>query len=379
MSSIVTLILAIISLLVAAVALVTALSARTAATQAQGKRVPQSRVVRRDPHGLTPWVIYNGGKISDISQLRTLVDVQAAEAGWNEPHYVSTTVEYPGTKQALEAVKDGAGMVVAVGGDGTIRNVAAGLAHSGVPLGIIPYGTGNLLARNLGIPFEDAGEAVTVAFTGNTELIDICWVRPGGQLEGEPAADFVLQDSADPQIADEGEHCCLVMAGIGFDADVMEKTDTVLKQKIGWFAYVLAGLSQAYKPKMEATLQIGKNGAKNDFPASTVLFANCGTLTGGINLFPHARPDDGWMDVSRIASQLGLVGYLELGIRLLVQGLGIRPRIPTFNVDFDTRRARYASIETTVPRHVEVDGDSLGEASRLDVRLDHLALQVRTP
>ncbi|PZS21372.1 MAG: hypothetical protein DLM61_28125, partial [Pseudonocardiales bacterium] len=95
----------------------------------------------------------------DSTQLHTQIARVCAELGWAPPLWLETTVEDPGGGQARSALAAGADLVLVCGGDGTVRHVARVLAGSGTPLGLLPTGTANLLARNLAIVLDDPAKA----------------------------------------------------------------------------------------------------------------------------------------------------------------------------------------------------------------------------
>ena len=168
----------------------------------------------RSEHQLA--VILNPSKIDDVGQFRSIVTAMAAEAGWSAPTWHYTTVEDPGTGMAEAASIAGADLVMVCGGDGTVREVCAELAGTGIPVGIIPAGTGNLLARNLDIPLY-LRAAIDVALTGQDRAIDLV------EVAGDDMEDTYF----------------MVMAGMGFDAAIMEGVNEQIKAKVGWFAYVV--------------------------------------------------------------------------------------------------------------------------------------------
>ena len=125
----------------------------------------------RPPGARRAAVVANPTKHDDITRLRDTVRSAMSEHGWDEPLWLETTAEDPGARPGAQAVRDGVGLVLACGGDGTVTACAEGVAGSGVPLGILPLGTGNLLARNLGLPL-DLGAALVVALTGADRPLD---------------------------------------------------------------------------------------------------------------------------------------------------------------------------------------------------------------
>lgn len=170
-------------------------------------------------------VIVNPTKYADVQVVRDQVTTSCAAQGWGEPLWYETTVADPGTGQARRAVADGAAVVCALGGDGTVRAVASALVGTQTPLGLLPGGTGNLLARNLELPVDSLDKALVVALTGQNARIDV------GRLEVDPSGQHAVPD----------EHFFFVMAGIGFDAEIMAGAGERLKSRVGYGAYVVSG------------------------------------------------------------------------------------------------------------------------------------------
>jgi diacylglycerol kinase family enzyme len=244
--------------------------------------------------------------------------------------------------------------VLAFGGDGTARMVAGGLSHSGTPMGLLPAGTGNLLARNLGIPPNRLESSLKIALTGQDRPIDIAWAqyRPDGSADDDSAA-------LEP---------FLVMAGLGFDAEMMAGADTALKSKLGWGAYVVAGVRRLRGRRTSVTITVD-DGEPVRRRVRAVVVGNCGMLQAGIRLMPDALPDDGWLDVV-LLSPRSTLGWLAVFRAVLT-----RRDHPT------VEHLRCRSIEVRAERalQAQLDGDPAGESQYLKVSVDHLALVVRVP
>ncbi len=123
-------------------------------------------------------VILNPSKLEDVGAFRSIVSAMAEESGWSTPTWLYTTIEDPGTGMAGPPRSRG-DLVLVCGGDGTVREVCAGLAGTGIPVGIVPAGTGNLLARNLAIPLF-LRAAIDVALNGQDRAIDLVEVTGDG-------------------------------------------------------------------------------------------------------------------------------------------------------------------------------------------------------
>lgn len=376
-----------------------------------------------------PWVIVNPSKHEDLAAFKASVNATAAELGVPHVHWITTTPEDPGTGQAIEAIAEGASLVIASGGDGTVRAVAAGLAGTGVRMGIIPAGTGNVLARNLSIPIDDAEQAVRVALGPEHRLVDCGWLRLDAVDEPSsiPAEGMLVRaartaatargaDMEEPSsLPATDEYSFVVIAGLGFDGETMASTDSDLKKRIGWFAYVVAALGAIAREgtKLRLLLRdplpaedpVGDAPSPNEgsptiagsatlegvrvddapdqelawIESRTLMFANCGLLPL-ITLAPAARLDDGLLDVMAVSTQSGLLGWADLSWKILAQGTGARtfnPPASTGSVRF--RQAKGASVLAQSPQVVQVDGDAIGTARAVHVRLDRGALDIAVP
>ncbi|WP_205346913.1 diacylglycerol/lipid kinase family protein [Pseudonocardia broussonetiae] len=270
------------------------------------------------------------------------------ELGWAEPLWLETTIEDPGTGQAEKAVEQGVDVVMACGGDGTVRSVAQALAGTGVAMGLLPAGTGNLLARTLGTPLEmDA--ATRVALTGDDRTIDIGRVRVDG--------------------ADE-ERAFLVMAGTGFDAEVMGNTPEALKARVGPLAYVVSGLRAIRGRRTRVTIRLD-DGPELRRRTRTVLVGNSGTLLGGLVLMPEAEVDDGLFDIVNLAPK-GVAGWVAVAARVISRRRRGHPRVEHWT-------AERVVITADDPQASQIDGDPIGDVTEMAVRVDPGALVVRVP
>jgi YegS/Rv2252/BmrU family lipid kinase len=269
-----------------------------------------------------PALVVNPTKARDIGQLRRTIDQQLADVG--EPLWLETTADDPGSGQVREAIAWGADLVMAYGGDGTQRACAASLANTDVPLALLPAGTGNLLARQLGVPTR-LDRAIEVSLHGGRRRIDVC---------GASGDRFV------------------VMAGMGFDARMLASTSDALKERIGWLAYGLSGLHAAGSAPM-LRIRLEMDGGRCVLREGVgVLVANVGTLPGGITLLPQAVEDDGLLTVAVLTPDR-LLEWAALAARLLVGAAPTPAQLPCWQTT-----ALRVTVDRPVP--LEVDGEVLG-------------------
>lgn len=369
-----------------------------------------------------PWIIMNPSKHQDPQAFKERINRKAKELGIDHVHWRETTREDPGTGQAVRALQEGASVVIAAGGDGTVRAVAAGMAGSGVRMGIIPVGTGNVLAGNLSIP-EDPAQALAVALDRNHRAVDLAWVRieDATQQSDQPAegglrlAAHAAQHPEDTRQSEEApassnepradEYACLVVAGMGYDGETMADTDPELKKRIGWIAYVWAGLGAMGAPRMRARLTLRSPAAAAPDPlgigdqisgsviheagdvadevteveARSVMFANAGEMKMLI-LAPDANLSDGLIDVIAVDAQAGLLGWVDVTWKMLGQLIGLRPvNLPVATGTVAFRQAKGASVTSKEAQVCQVDGDAIGVAHTMHVRMQAGALDIAVP
>lgn len=266
-----------------------------------------------------------------------------------EAMVLETTRDDPGGGMAREALERRAGLVAVGGGDGTVRAAAGELAGTGAPLAVVPLGTGNLLARNLGIPLDNPDAALDAAFGGAERRIDVAWAR----------------------VDDGAELAFVVMAGLGLDATIMANTDDRLKAKAGWLAYVASAaqslVGDSYRIRLDVDGRLALERRQRG-----VMVGNCGSIQGNVEVFPGAKVDDGLLDVLAIAPR-GIVGWVRVAGSLL--GRVRRHAGPDLG-QFTGTTVRVAAGR---PHDIQLDGDHLGEGSTLAVRVDPGALTVRVP
>jgi len=299
------------------------------------------------PRGRRLAVVLNPVKVESVRQFRSVVTQLAGESGWDPPDWYYTTISDSGTGMAAAASAAGADLVLVCGGDGTVREVCAELAGTGIAVGIIPAGTGNLLARNLSIPLY-LRAAIDVALNGQDRAIDLVEVSGDG-----------IDDTH-----------FLVMAGMGFDAAIMEGVDERLKNRIGWMAYVVSGFRGLMFPPVRLEVSLD-DGPYSRHRARTVVVGNVGTLTAGMPLLPDARIDDGLLDVVMLHPQR-FWSWLPLAWRILT-------RHPRTDALVNRMRGHTVAIRADRDTPRELDGDTLGAGRELRMRCIHGRLLVRVP
>jgi diacylglycerol kinase (ATP) len=312
-------------------------------------------------------VVYNPIKV-DLPKLKQQVAAAEQDAGWRRSLWLPTSVTDPGQGPTRRALASGVDVVLAAGGDGTVRAVAETLRGSGVGIALVPSGTGNLLARNLNLTLTNQVESIGAAFTGVDRPIDI-GIAEIGRADGTTE-----------------EHAFVVMAGLGLDARMIAKTNSKLKKAVGWLAYVDAGvraLPEIEPVKLRYSLD---GGAEKPLTAHTILIGNCGSLPGGILLLPEAKPDDGLLDIAALTPR-GALGWLLVWRKIAWEN-GVLRRSAAgrkiIELTADTKdlvylRGRELSITVESPQGFQLDGDEFGEVQRVHTWVDAGALLVKVP
>jgi diacylglycerol kinase family enzyme len=269
---------------------------------------------------------------------------------------VDTTPE--AARDALAAART-APLVTAVGGDGTVREAAAAMAGSGVPIAIVPAGTGNVFAAALGIPRRTEA-AIELVRSGQPSLVDLGQAAWGPAVRGEPGPE-------------EGSKPFVVACGLGFDARVMSAATTDLKHRHGFRAYVFATLREAIRLR-PVTFRIEADGDVHEIRGLVVLIANCGQIIPGF-IGPRRSIDatDGLLDVM-VVHAAGIPGGLAGAADLLLAEDDM-PRRRRHSLRL---RAKHVRVSADPPEPVEVDGDP-HEADWLEATVLPGAISVLRP
>ncbi|MBE1547224.1 YegS/Rv2252/BmrU family lipid kinase [Mycobacterium sp. OAS707] len=273
-----------------------------------------------------------------LDELRKLL----AEEGFDDPVWHEVSKSRKARKRARRTLADGVDLVLVWGGDGMVQRCVDALAGSDAAVAIIPAGTANQLANNLGVP-TDLQEAVQIALHGARRRLDL------GTLNGEHFA---------------------VMAGAGFDAQMISDADGRLKDRAGRLAYVLTGLRHVRDNPVRTKIRV--DGRKwFEGPATCVLFGNVGTITGGIRAFDDAEPDDGYLDVGVVTAQGALQWARTLG-RAATGRSEVSPYV-------EMTRGRTMDVKFAEPITYELDGGERGSSKKLHATIVPAALTFCVP
>ncbi len=290
-------------------------------------------------------------KVAVIAHSRKTLDgglpalrrVLAAE-GIDKPFWCEVPRSREAPKQVRRALKQGAELVFAWGGDGMVQRCVDVLAGTEVRLAILPAGTANLFATNLGIP-KDIEGAVEIGLRGARRKLDV------GRFNGEHFA---------------------VMAGAGFDAAMIRDAgDGGLKERFGRAAYVWTGSENLRSKPFDAEITVDGAGWYQG-KASCVLFGNVGKLFGGIDVFEDAQPDDGQLEVGVVTAD----GLLEWGRMIARVAVGAADKSPFTQA---TKARRTVKVKLSRKIRYELDGGDRTKVKAFKVNVEPGAITVCVP
>ena len=265
-----------------------------------------------------------------------------ARYGITDPLWFEVPKSKKAPKAVKRAVKEGAELVFVWGGDGTVQRTLDVLAGTGIPMAVLPAGTGNLFANNLDIPI-DLERAVQVGLNGATTSIDV------GTINGEHFG---------------------VMAGVGADALMIEQADGTLKDRLGRGAYVLTGLRTVTDASVKVRVDV--DGSKfYSGKAGSVIVGNVGRILGGIETFDDASPRDGVLDVAVVTATSAAQWTRVVG--RAVTGKTSKAKY------VEMTQARKIDISLKSSRLYQVDGGDRSKVKSLSIRVKPGALTVRVP
>jgi diacylglycerol kinase (ATP) len=283
-------------------------------------------------------VIAHSGKTlgGGLPELRRVLKA----AGVDDPIWCEVRKSRKAPAQVRRALDDGAELIIAWGGDGMVQRCVDVLAGSGVPLAIIPAGTANLFATNLGIP-KDIEQAVAIGLHGRRRALDV------GRFNGERFA---------------------VMAGAGFDAAMIRDAGNGgLKERIGRAAYVWTGSENLRSKPFRADIEVdGVDWYKGK--ASCILLGNVSNIFGGVEVFEDAVPDDGKLELGVVTAE-GLIEWGRMLARAAVGSAGNSPLAQT---------TKATSVKVKLNRKIlyELDGGDRKKVKAFKVKAEPGAISV---
>jgi diacylglycerol kinase family enzyme len=297
-------------------------------------------------------VVTNQKKVD--TSTRESIDRALSNAGFGEAPWYEAKSGSAATPAAERALEDGADVVLAVGGDGTLRACAHAVAGTSAALAVVPTGTANLFASALSLP-KDPAEVVQLILGGAIRLLDV------GSCNGMRFN---------------------VMAGSGFDAELMRAVDDGPKDRFGTLAYIWEGVREVRRQK-PLDVRVDIDGSTfYEGAATCVLVGNLGKLKAGVFAFPDASPIDGRLEVG-VLSAASMRQWAEVGLRLVTRRPDASPHVQmsrgeridvTWAPGGSTKQKRRAK-ETPY----ELDGGQKGMARKLHYRCEPRALRLVVP
>ena len=296
-------------------------------------------------------MVYNPAKPAS-EQALPLVSQACALFGLDAPRLYETNPDDSGLLAVQQAVTEGAQLVIVAGGDGTVRAAAKVLVNTAVQMAIIPTGTGNLLARNLELPINDVQACTYIAFNGQVRPIDVI------------SLDMIHEDGS------RHAYVSTVIAGAGFDAEIMHSTSDRLKAAAGWLAYTEAGMRKL-RGKRHPVAVTTADGETKRVRVRSAMIANCGILTGGINMIPEAVIDDGLLDVALLDPR-NLVDWIQVASSVMLPKRSKSQRVTTFAL-------RNCKLVFDEPLVAQIDGDPIPKTKEIVAHTIPRSLQIRVP
>lgn len=297
----------------------------------------------RDETEKSVTVIFNPvSGIGDPERRKQAISEALARHGYTS-QFIATSRERDARELAKEAVEAGVDLLVVSGGDGTVMQVLEAVVGTEVPVAVVPSGTGNLLSVNLGVPAK-VPDAIDVALSGRPFTLDLARASMGCYFA--------------------------IMGGMGLDAQLIHDADREVKKRLGVFAYFFAALKNLKRPRAAVEIRLDDQPVQRR-RAKTVIVANMGRITGGMEAMPTASPNDGKLDVGIVTAEslaqwLRLVGYALLGRT---------QEAP----DIHVYQARKIHIRTLRPELVEFDGEEIGLHQEWQVDVAPGAVRIMLP
>jgi YegS/Rv2252/BmrU family lipid kinase len=289
------------------------------------------------------FVIFNpvSGK-SDPEERKKIISEALAAQGYT-CQFIATSREAGAKAKAEEALQQGADLLAVSGGDGTVVEAMSALVGTDIPIAVFPAGTGNLLSINLGIPIT-VPDAVTVALSGQKYALDLARTSDGRYFA--------------------------IMGGLGMDAQMIADADRAAKDKMGKMAYLWAALKNL--PRRRAYVDI----YLDDRPpirrrVKSVLLANMGKITGGLEAMPTASPNDGLLDIG-ILKAATLAHWIHLMGSTLLGRAHQDPALEVYQV-------RKVTLRPHRPQPIQFDGEDGGTTRELAVEIVPRAVHVLIP
>jgi diacylglycerol kinase family enzyme len=307
-------------------------------------------------------VIFHPSKIS-----RAKIEAAFSKAGFPNLVYFPSDHKTGGLKATKKAIEAGANHIIVAGGDGTVRACVQAVfeEEAAVSLGLVPIGTGNILARNLKLPINNLDKCIKRSVSGDTYEIDLGVAKAINQ-HGELTKFYFTG-----------------IAGIGMDARIMQRTLPELKRRVGWIAYLEGGL-RSLPMKFEKFEVLVDDQAPRNLKSYSILIGNAGWLPGQISMMPDARLDDGKLDVAAIGPRK-IWNWVDFFARVTWQNKVVRPlalgrKWMDLTANLKTIENLGGSRIRVKPHHLsplQLDGDVIGEVLEVDFSLKHKVLKIR--